>query len=72
MKINAKHYEINEKDIETLLRILRTKHPEAQPEHAIKLLKSFKSTFHNLEQSNPVMLEEMYQQLMEDKENSRN
>lgn len=65
-------YEINEKDIDAILRILRVQNPNAQREEAIEMLETLKSSFHNLQQVTPVKLNEIYQRMMKDKDINRN
>lgn len=57
-------YEINEKDIDTVLNILKRTDPEnATPEMAIKILESFQAGFHEMSHTNPKLLEEIKKEL---------
>jgi cytochrome oxidase Cu insertion factor (SCO1/SenC/PrrC family) len=60
----AKHYEINEKDIDEVIRYLKTVDPEnATPEMAIALLEQLQASVHLLSHENPELLDKIYQDL---------
>jgi len=57
-------YEINEKDIETVLQFLKLTDPEhATPDIAIALLEYMKAAFHKMALEDPEMLQKMYEEL---------
>lgn len=57
----AKHYEINEKDIDSVLRFLELHDPEhATPDTAIAILERMQSAFHTMSHEDPAMLEKIY------------
>ena len=56
-------YQINEKDIESVLNYLRIHDPEqATPEVAIAFLEYFKTKFHELAHTDPDKLDELYKE----------
>ena len=60
-------YELNEKDIDTVLGILKRIDPErANPEMAITILENTQAAFHELSHTDPKKLEEMYKELIKD------
>ncbi len=60
----AKDYEINEKDIDSVIRYLKIHDPEnATPEKAIAMLKDLQSFFHNMSHENPELIEKLYEEL---------
>jgi len=57
----AKDYEINEKDIDSVLRFLKLNDPEhATPEMAIAILERMQAAFHTMSHDDPEMLEKIY------------
>lgn len=59
-----KKYEINEKDIESVLNFLKSTDPEnATPEMAISLLEHLQAKFHELSHTDPEVLLEIYNDL---------
>lgn len=64
MKNKSGKYEINEKDIESVIRFLKIADPEnANPETAIAFLEELQDGFHNLSDNNPDKLLEIYTEL---------
>lgn len=62
-------YQINEKDIESVIRFLKVTDPEnATPEMAIELLEHLKASFHTMTHEDPEKLEEIYKELKKQKE----
>ena len=60
----AKHYEINEKDIDEVIRYLKTVDPDnATPEMAIALLEQLQASGHLLSHENPELFDKIYQDL---------
>jgi hypothetical protein len=60
----AKHYELNEKDIESVLNFLRLTDPEhATPEMAIAILEHMRASFHTMSHEDPELLGEIYREL---------
>lgn len=58
------NYEINEKDIDTVIRFLKINDPEnATPEKAISLLEDLQAGVHKLSHTNPELLEKLHQEL---------
>lgn len=58
-------YEINEKDIDTVLNILKKSDPEhATPEMAISILENMQATFHKLRHIEPELLVQIYDDLI--------
>ena len=58
------HYELNEKDIESTIRFLKTIDPEhATPEMAIEILEHLQMTFHTMSHDDPELLEKIYWEL---------
>jgi hypothetical protein len=57
-------YEINEKDIESVLRWLKINDPEnATHDRAVALLKDLKAGFHGMAHNNPELLAKLKQEL---------
>jgi hypothetical protein len=57
----AEPYEINEKDIDSVLKFLKINDPEnATPEMAIMLLEHMQAAFHTMSHDDPDMLEKIY------------
>ncbi len=64
----SEDYEINEKDIESTIRFLKTIDPDnATPEKAIALLQDLQEGFHNMSHDNPELLEKLYKELNDNK-----
>lgn len=62
-------YEINEKDIDSVLRFLKIYDPEnATPENAISILEDMDAYFHKLSHENPELLEKFQQDVQKDLE----
>ncbi len=60
----AKQYEINEKDIDSVIRWLKIHDPEnATPETAIEILEKMYAHVHVLSHENPELLEKIYREL---------
>jgi len=60
----AKHYEMNEKDIDEVIRYLKTVDPEnATPEMAIAFLEQMHASVHLMSHENPELLDKIYQDL---------
>ena len=60
----AKHYEINEKDIDEVIRYLKTIDPEnATPEMAIAFLEQLQASVHLMSHENPELLDKIYKDL---------
>lgn len=60
----TKDYEINEKDIESVLNFLKRTDPEnATPEMAIEILEHLQKTFHSLSHTDPDQLVKIYNEL---------
>jgi len=73
MSTKTSKYQINEKDIDSVLQFLKATDPEhATPETAIDLLEHLQTTFHSMSHDNPEKLTEIYQELKKQKELSRN
>lgn len=65
MKTQMADYEINEKDIDTVLNILKKSDPEhATPEMAISILENMQATFHKLRHIEPELLIQIYEDLI--------
>lgn len=65
MKTQMADYEINEKDIDTVLNILKKSDPEhATPEMAISILENMQATFHKLRHIEPELLVKIYEDLV--------
>lgn len=61
----AKSYEINEKDIDSTIRYLKTIDPEnATLEMAIAFLEELQAKVHLLAHENPELLEKIYKELI--------
>lgn len=60
------------KDIEAMVRYLKIYHPEnANENFAAMMLDEMQQTIRGLEQNNPEALEELYQALLKDQQNSK-
>lgn len=65
----AKQYELNEKDIDSTIRYLKTIDPEnATPEMAIAFLEQLQASVHILAHTNPELLEKIYRDLKESRQ----
>lgn len=63
-------YEINEKDIDTVLSILKRTDPEnATPEAAIAYLEDMQAELHRIGHDNPEKLEELMGEIIKQKKN---
>lgn len=64
----SKEYEINEKDIDSMIRYLKIHDPEnATPEKAIEKLEELMTGVHTLSHTNPELLEKLYDELNDNK-----
>ncbi|OGK51758.1 hypothetical protein A3B02_02410 [Candidatus Roizmanbacteria bacterium RIFCSPLOWO2_01_FULL_42_14] len=64
-------YQINEKDIDSVLNFLKLTDPEnATPEMAIALLEYLHEQIHDLSHTNPELLAEMYEKFKKEKRTS--
>jgi cytochrome oxidase Cu insertion factor (SCO1/SenC/PrrC family) len=60
----TKNYEINEKDIDSMLKFLKLNDPEhATPEMAIAILEHMQAAFHTMSHEDPETLDKIYQDL---------
>lgn len=60
----AKGYELNEKDIDSVIRYLKIHDPKnATPEKALAMLEDLQAFFHNISHENPELLEKLYEEL---------
>jgi hypothetical protein len=67
----ADDYEINEKDIDSVLHFLKINDPEhATPEMAIAILKHMQSAFHTMSHDDPELLEKIYLDLKNNKKSN--
>lgn len=65
-------YEINEKDIETVLTILKASDPEnATSEMAISILEHLQASVHELGHTNPELLLQIYEDLKKEKQSKK-
>lgn len=72
MNTKAGNYQITEKDIDVVLRFLKTTDPEhATPEMAIEILEHLHTTFHTMSHTDPDALAKIYEDLKKQKELSR-
>ncbi len=61
-------YEINEKDIDSVIRFLKTTDPDnATPEMAIAILEHLQESFHTLSHDNPEILIKILDDLKKEK-----
>ena len=67
MQNMSTNYQINEKDIDTVLNILKKTDPNATPEQAIEILESLQAGFHEMSHTNPELLEEIKKELDKNK-----
>lgn len=69
MNKSSQDYEINEKDIDAVLNILKKTDPDnATPEMAIAILEHLQATVHELGHTNPDLLLEIFEDLKKQKE----
>lgn len=69
MNDKSQGYEINEKDIDTVLSVLQKTDPDnATPEMAIAILEHLQATVHELGHTNPDLLLEIFEDLKKQKE----
>jgi hypothetical protein len=62
-------YEVNEKDIDTVIEFLENYDPEnATPETAISILEHLKASVHELAHTNPDLLTQIYEDLKNQKQ----
>jgi len=62
---NNSRYQINEKDIDSVIRFLKITDPEhATPEMAIELLEYLQVTFHTMRHEDPDMLAKIYEDFL--------
>ena len=63
-------YEINEKDIDSVINYLKINDPEnATPEKAIAFLEEMQSGLHMLEHTNPELLDRIYDNIKKEDKN---
>ena len=68
MTKNQGRYQINEKDIDSVIKVLKLIDPEhATPEMAIDLLEHMQATYHTMNHENPELLRELYEELKRQK-----
>lgn len=68
MANNQNNYQINEKDIDTVLGILKRTDPDnATPERAIELIESLQAGVHSIAEDNPEMLEKLLREIEKQK-----
>ena len=61
----AKHYEINEKDIESTLNWLKINDPEnANREKAIAMLQDLQAVFHQMSHNSPDLLDQLQNKVL--------
>lgn len=67
----AEQYEINEKDIDSVIHWLKIYDPKnATPEMAIDILEEMQARVHVMSHENPELMEEIYEKLKGKKETS--
>lgn len=65
-------YEINEKDIDSVIRYLKTVDPEnATPETAIDILEELQARVHIMSHEDPELLDKVYRELKAKKEKDK-
>ena len=68
MSTNSNRYQMNEKDIDSVLKFLKITDPEnATPKVAIQLLEYLQATFHTMSHEDPEKLKEIYEGLKREK-----
>lgn len=68
----AEPYEINEKDIDSVIRFLKINDPEnATPEMAIAILEHMQAAFHTMSHDDPELLEKIYLDLKKQNDNHK-
>ncbi|MCL5675756.1 MAG: hypothetical protein M1120_01365 [Patescibacteria group bacterium] len=66
-------YKLNDKDIESVIKFLKTIDPEnATPEMAIELLERLKAGIHTMVHENPEKLKEIFEELKRQKKLNNN
>jgi len=64
----AEGYELNEKDIDSVIKFLKIHDPEhATPEMAIALLEHMRAAFHKMAHDDPELLNKIWQDLKREK-----
>lgn len=64
-------YELNEKDIESVIRFLKIHDPaNATPEKAIAMLEDLQAFVHTMSHENPELLEKLYAELKDGSDTS--
>ncbi len=72
MNSKTQDYEINEKDIDTVIAILKRTDPDnATPAMAITILEHLQAAVHELGHTNPDQLLEIYENLKKEKQKSK-
>lgn len=69
MSKKAVNYQVNEKDIDTVLKIMKKTNPNATPEMAIDFLENTAAGIHQLSHSDPEKLEKIYDELQQGSKN---
>jgi hypothetical protein len=73
MSTKNQKYQINEKDIESVMNFLKFTDPEhATPEMAIDILEHLQVSVHNMNDFDPDTLVKIYEEIQKEKELSRN
>lgn len=68
----ADTYEINEKDIDSVIRYLKLTDPEnATPEKAIFVLENWQASIHMMSHDSPELLEELQKELNDNKQSRK-
>lgn len=68
MKIMSNEYEINEKDIDSVIKFLKITDPEnASPEMAISILEELQATFHTMAHEDPEILKNILEKIKKEK-----
>lgn len=67
-----KSYQITEKDIESVLKVLHVNRPNVTREEAIELLENLKASIHMMNHEDPKTLAKLYDELQKQKELIRN
>ena len=64
----AKGYDINEKDIDSVIKFLKITDPDnATPEMAISILEELQASFHTMAHNDPEVLKQILQKLKKQK-----
>ena len=73
MSTKNQKYQINEKDIDTVLNILKRVDPErATPEMAIDILEYYQASVHSIKDHDPEMLVKIFEELENEKAQKQN